>query len=95
MKAQSAPSCDERGQRRLGLHRVARRDHDLGPGGGEPTRHAEPDAAIAAGDDCDAPGKVEQGHLMANPIAVNRVEESERSYDPSPLPASEETGTAQ
>ena len=38
-----------------------------GPGGGEPARHAEPDAAIAAGDDCDTPGKIEQRHFGQTP----------------------------
>ena len=43
----------EFGQRRLGLLGVARRDHDAGARRGEPARHAEPDPAIAAGDDGD------------------------------------------
>jgi hypothetical protein len=38
-------------------------DHDRA-GGGETFRHAEPDAAIAAGDNGDAAGKIEKAHFL-------------------------------
>ena len=46
----------EFGHRRGGLLGVARGHYDAGPGSGEPARHAEPDPAIAAGNDGDASG---------------------------------------
>ena len=38
---------------------VARGDDDRGAGGGEPARHAEPDAAVAAGHDRDFSAQIE------------------------------------
>ena len=35
--------------------------------------HAEPDAAIAAGDDCDAPGKIERLHDDSPPVRLPRA----------------------
>ena len=39
--------------------------HHRGAGGRESLRHAEPDAAIAAGDNRDAAGQIEQVHLLS------------------------------
>ena len=57
--------CD----RRLRLLLVAADDRDIGAGIGKAARHAEPDAAIAAGDDGDLAFQVEQFrcHLLLFP----------------------------
>jgi hypothetical protein len=47
---------------RFALFGIAPGQHYHGAGRGETFRHSEADAAIAAGDDCDAAGKTEQAH---------------------------------
>ena len=58
-------------ERGLGFRGVAAREHDRRAGGGKPFRHAEPDAAIAAGDDCDAAGEIEQVHFSPKIATTN------------------------
>ena len=48
----------------LGLLGVAPGEHHGRAGRREPLGHAEPDAAIAAGDDRDAAGQIEQAHAL-------------------------------
>jgi hypothetical protein len=51
----------EFGDRRVRFRRVASDDRDHSTGFRQPARHAEPNAAIAAGNDGDAAGEVEGG----------------------------------
>ena len=59
--------------RRLGFLAVAGRDDDGGARFRQALGHAEPDAAIAAGDDCDAPGKIERLHDNSPPVRLPRA----------------------
>jgi hypothetical protein len=45
--------------RRVRLRLIAPDDHDIGAGLGQPARHAEPNTAIAAGDDSHLAGEIE------------------------------------
>ena len=49
----------EFGDRGVRLRLIASDDRDIGAGFGQPARHAEPDAAIAAGDDGHLAGEIE------------------------------------
>ena len=59
----------ERGHCGLGFFGVARRHHDIGTRRREPARHAEPDPAIATGDDRHTPGEVEERHWKSPRIS--------------------------
>ena len=48
-------------------------DDDRGARLRQPARHAEADAAIAAGDDGDAPGKIERSHDNSPPARLPRA----------------------
>src|SRR5262249_54091880 len=56
---------------RCGFSGVARRHSDTGSGSGEPSRHAEPDPAIASGDDGDTSRQIEHGH-QTSPTRARR-----------------------
>ena len=77
MNALAAPERRQLRHRRFRFLAVAGRDDDSGARFRQALGHAEPDAAIAAGDDRDAPGKIERLHDTsprgAAPASAERI----------------------
>src|SRR5207249_4467838 len=70
-RSSTRPRRGQRAHRSGRFVRVARGDDDCRAGRGEALGHAEPDPAIAAGDDRDATFKIEHGgHRFASPGGI-------------------------